>query len=282
MGDYFFGVSLWFHCRHPIWIGDVFRTFFGSLKWVFSRDGEFLRVQNLEIWPSKPAVAMVIQDLCGGFWIRFFRHNQQRMHQKPTVFSMRSSLWDPTSSETTTIWKTLYFNAMKNWWQWPEKMAHFFLGIAVNWSKYVKMLQNVALTGRLTMFFLFWPCLRAGTLTGTQKWPSRRKLIFSRYIVGVNIPLGTNQFSLLFSGLSRSTNKNNLKLPFHQKQWRALHTYRSYFLLPMVLGPSKSPFDLQAAVAPEVAPPKNLPAPQSRKEKKLAKKAPPKMGDRWV
>ena len=35
------------------------------------------------------------------------------------------------------------------------------------------------------------------------------------------------------------------------------------------------PFDLQAAaVAPKVAPAKNLPAPQSQKEKKLAKKAP--------
>lgn len=246
-------------------------NFWGSKTWRFDLQNQQLR------WSSAGSLWRVFGSV-------FFRHNQQGIHQKPTVFSMRSSLWDPTSSETTTIWKTLYFNAMKNWWQWPEKMAHFFFEIAVNWSKYVKMLQNVALTGRLTMFFLFWPCLRAGTLTGTQKWPSRRKLIFSRYIVGVNIPLGTNQFSLLFSGFSRSTNKNNLKLPFHQKQWRALHTYRSYFLLPMVLGPRNNlqPFDLQAAVAPKVAPPKNLPAPQSLKEKKLAKKAPRKMGDRWV
>ena len=160
---------------------------------------EFFRVKNLEIWPK---TRILSKDLLR-FW-SFFRMDNTWGY---TTGFRWDDLWDPTpshhdvmahptadwldicrdppgrrrahhfdtSSETTTIWKAL-------WTQWringngPKKW-HIF-GIAVNWSKYVKMLQNVALTGRLTMFFLFWPCLRAGTLTGTQKWPSRRKLIF--------------------------------------------------------------------------------------------------------
>ena len=157
---------------------------------------EFFRVKNLEIWPKTRILSKDLLRFWSFFvWITHgdtppvFDEMTCEIPHHPTMTSWHiprpTGLTSAGTRRDVAAPIILILQVKPPPFGKPYERNEELMAMARkngtyiwNRSELVKICQNVALTGRLTMFFLFWPCLRAGTLTGTQKWPSRRKLIF--------------------------------------------------------------------------------------------------------